>query len=307
MSPLLLLAMLAAAPKPSVEGLDKPKKAQTGKLGKSETAPGGVVTVRCFDAGAVMVVEVNDPGLMGAADAWLQKRKGNALPPCDGNADAADPTRLDGVIGYGYVLGTKGDFLFVQSADGFGDRMGLRVLSLTTGALVLDVERSVWRPATLKAEGDSLWLRYHEAVVATCDPVGDAAERCWQEVRDAAKVPADLDVKPPPCAKDEEQRLAVPGSSQLAFPVEVDLKAPMTKRFRTGETTCGLAPWREEGTHDDGAALVSAGFPLGRGHRRAPGGGRQLQQPVVAVGAGRPPPREGHLARGAGLVEPRRA
>lgn len=242
MSPLVLLAVLSAAPKPTIEGLDKPKKAQTGKLGKSETSPGGTVTVKCFDAGAVMVVEVNDPGLMGAADAWLQKKKGAALPPCDGNANAADVTRLDAVIGYGSVLGTKGDFLFVQSADGFGDRMGLRVVSLTTGALVLDVERSMWRPATLKAEGDSLWLRYDEAVAATCDPVGPQAERCWQEVRDAAKVPADLDVKPPPCAKFEKQILAVPGTSQIALPVEVDLKAPKTKRFRAGEATCGLAP-----------------------------------------------------------------
>lgn len=151
-------------------------------------------------------------------------------------------TRLDGVIGYGYVLGTKGDFLFVQSADGFGDREGLRVFSLSTGALVLDVERSVDHPATLKAEGNALWLRYHEAVVATCDPVGDAAERCWQEVRDAAKVPADLDVKPPPCGKYEKQLTATPGIAQLALPVEVDLKAPKTKRFRAGEATCGLAP-----------------------------------------------------------------
>lgn len=238
----LLLAMLAAVPKPSVQGLDKPKKAQTGKLGKSETAPGGVVKVKCFDAGAVMVVEVNDPGLMGAADAWLQKKKGSAPPPCDGNGDAADVTRLDGVIGYGYVLGTKGDFLFVESADGFGDRMGLRVLSLSTGALVLDVERSVDHPATLKADGDALWLRYHEAVVATCDPVGEQAERCWHEVRDAAKVPTDLDVKPPPCGKYEKQLLAVPGSSQVALPVEVDLKAPKTKRFRAGQATCGVAP-----------------------------------------------------------------
>ena len=242
MSPLVLLAVLAAAPKPSIEGLDKPKKAQTGKLGKSETSPGGTVTVKCFDAGAVMVVEVDDPGLMGAADAWLQKKNGNALPPCDGNGNADGLTRLDGVIGFGHLVGQRGNFLFAESADGFGDRMGLRVFALPEGTLILDVERSVLAPATLKAEGDALWLRYHEAVVATCDPVGEQAERCWQQVRDAAKVPADLDVKPPRCGPYEKQLAAVPGSSQIALPVEVDLKAPKTKRFRAGEATCAVAP-----------------------------------------------------------------
>jgi hypothetical protein len=236
----LTLALLAATPRPLVEGLDKPKKAQTGKLGKSELVPNGVVTVRCVDAGKVMVVEVIDPGLKGAADAWLKKKTGDAMPPCDGND--ADTTRLDGVIGYGYVAGTKGDFLFVQSADGFGDRDGLRVLSLSTGALVLDVERSTQKPASLHADGAALWLRFHEAVVATCDPVGAEAEKCWQEVRDAAKVPKELEVKPPPCAKYEKAITAAPGSAQVALPVEVDLNAPKTKRFRAGEATCSVAP-----------------------------------------------------------------
>lgn len=236
----LTLALLAATPRPFVEGLDKPKKAQTGKLGKSELAPGGVITVRCLDAGKVMVVEVNDPGLKGAADAWLEKKVGDAMPPCDG--DDAGGTRLDGVIGFGHVVGTKGDFLFVQSADGFGDREGLRVLSLSTGALVLDVERSDQRPASLHVDGAALWLRYHEAVVATCDPVGAEAEKCWEQVRDAAKVPKDLVVKPPPCAKYEKALTAAPGSAQVALPVEVDLNSPKTKRFRAGEATCSVAP-----------------------------------------------------------------
>ncbi|GMU61544.1 MAG: hypothetical protein AMXMBFR34_33070 [Myxococcaceae bacterium] len=239
--PTLLLVLLAAAPHPGVDGLEKPKKAQTGKLGKSELAPGGTITVKCFDAGAVMVVEVNDPGLKGAADAWLKRKQGDVLPPCDAND--ADATRLDGVIGFGHVLGKKGDFLFAQSADGFGDRVGLRVFSLPSGALVLDVERSVQKPASLHAEGDSLWLRFHEAVVATCDPIGDNAERCWQEVRDSAKVPADLKLTPPPCDKHHKQLEATPGSSQLAIPVEVELKAPKkSKRFRAGEATCSVAP-----------------------------------------------------------------
>jgi len=236
----LTLALLAATPRPAVEGLDKPRKAQTGKLGKSELVPNGTVTVKCFDAGKVMVVEVNDPGLKGAANAWLKKKNGDALPACDG--DDAEGTHLDGLIGFGHLVGVKGDFLFAQSADGFGDREGLRVFSLLSGALVLDVERSTQKPATLHVQGASLLLRYHEAVVATCDPVGAEAEKCWAQIRDAAKVPAEVDVKPPPCGKYEKELAAAPGSAQVALPVEVDLASPKTKTFRAGEATCSVAP-----------------------------------------------------------------
>lgn len=237
---LILAVILAAPPAPAVEGLDKPKKTQIGKLRKSELTPNGTVTVKCFDAGAVMVVEINDPGLMGASDAWLKKKTGPTMPVCDG-VDT-DVIRLDAMIGYGYSIGTKGDFLFVQSADSFGDREGVRVFSLTSGALVLEAERSLQKPATVKAEGAVMRFRFHEMVGATCDPIGDETEKCWQLIRDAAKIPSELQVKAPSCAKHQKAIEAAPGSSQIAVPVEVDLAAPKTKHFVAGEATCGVAP-----------------------------------------------------------------
>ena len=146
LAPLLLI--LAAVP--SVQGLDKPKKAQTAKLGKSELAAGTVVA-RCWDLGKVMLVEVNDPGLKGAKDAWLKKKTGDAMPPCDGND--TDTQHLESIAGYGYVEGSKGDFIFVAGSDTFGDRIGLRVVSATNGALLVDVERSISKPATLTVRG----------------------------------------------------------------------------------------------------------------------------------------------------------
>ena len=236
---LIALLALAASPRPNVEGLDKLKKPQVGKLGKSQLAE-GTVTVRCFDLGKVMLVEVNDPGLMGAKDAWLKKKTGEAMPPCDGSD--AEVTHLEGVGGYGSIDGVKGEFVFASSADSFGDRMGLRVVSATTGAMVLDVERSLQKPVTLHAEGASLWLRFNEAVPATCDPHGAEAESCWKQIREDAKIPADVKVKAPNCAAAFKGQQVLPGSAQLAVPVEVDLKAPKTKHFRAGDATCSLAP-----------------------------------------------------------------
>ena len=239
---MVLIPLLLAAAPPPIVGLDKPKKVQVGKLGKSELAAGDV-TVRCTDLGKVMLVEVQDPGLMGARDAWLKKKTGEAMPPCDGSD--VDVTRIEGLGGYGYVAGTRGDFVFGSSADAFGDRMGLRVFSATTGAMLLDVERSLQKPATLTLEGPSLWLRYNEAIPATCDPVGAEAETCWKQLRADAKIPEDVAIKAPPCGPAFKGKQLLPGAALIAVPVEVDLNAPLktrVKRFRAGEATCDVAP-----------------------------------------------------------------
>ncbi len=235
LAPLLLI--LAAVP--SVQGLDKPKKAQTAKLGKSELAAGTVVA-RCWDLGKVMLVEVNDPGLKGAKDAWLKKKTGDAMPPCDGND--TDTQHLESIAGYGYVEGSKGDFIFVAGSDTFGDRIGLRVVSATNGALLVDVERSISKPATLTVDGASLWLRFHGSIPATCDPVGPEAETCWKQLVADTKIPEDVKIKAPDCAKAFKGKEVLPGSSLLAVPMEIDLNAPKTKRFRAGEATCDIAP-----------------------------------------------------------------
>jgi hypothetical protein len=239
---MMFLIPLVLAATPPIAGLDKPKKVQVGKLGKSELAAGDV-TVRCMDIGRLMLVEVKDPGLKGARDAWLKKKNGDAMPPCDGSE--TDVIRVEGVGGYGYVDGTRGDFIFASSADAFGDRVGLRVFSATTGAMLLDVERSSQKPAALVLEGASLWLRYNEAIPATCDPVGAEAESCWKQLRADTKIPVELEIKPPPCGPAFKGKQLLPGSALLSVPVEVDLNAPLktrVKRFRAGEATCDVAP-----------------------------------------------------------------
>lgn len=235
-----LLLLLTAAPKLAVEGVEKPKKVLTAKLGKSELAA-GEVTARCIDLGKTVLVEVNDPGLIGARSAWLQKKAGETMPPCDGNAND-DVIHIEGLGGFGQVEGVRGDFVFAASADHFGDRAGLRVFHALTGETVLDVERSVQRPASLRVDGPHVWLRYHEAIPATCDPLGEKAADCWAELKASAQVPEDVVLKPPACDAKFKAAKAVTGKSLLAVPVEVDLNDPKTKRFLSGEATCDVAP-----------------------------------------------------------------
>lgn len=237
---MLIPLLLVLAAKPSLDGLDKPKKVVTAKLGKSELAA-GEVTARCTDLGTKLLVEIHDPGLIGVRDAWLKKKNGDALPPCDGNADD-DVIHLEGLNGFGAAEGTRGEFIFATSADHFGDRAGLRVFHVVTGELVLDVERSVQKPATLRVDGPSVWLRYHEALPATCDPLGQKAEACWEELKQNAQIPADLKLKAPPCDARFKAAKVATGRSLLAVPVEVDLLAPKSKKFLPGEATCDVAP-----------------------------------------------------------------
>lgn len=235
-----LLVFLAATPKPTIDGLDKPKKIVTTKLGKSELAA-GEVTVRCTELGTKVLVEVMDPGLIGVRDAWLKKKSGDALPPCDGNADD-DVIHLEGLSGFGAVEGVRGELIFATSADFFGDRAGLRVFHAQTGELLLDVERSVQKPATIRVDGPSTWLRYHEALPATCDPLGQKAEACWEELKQNAQIPVDVKVKAPPCDAKFKAAKVTTGKSLLAVPVEIDLHAPSSKKFLSGEATCAVAP-----------------------------------------------------------------
>ena len=77
----LLALLCAAAPvakPPRIQGLDKPKKEQRATLGQSPTTE-AKVKIRCVDVGASMLVEVNDPGLMGARAMWLEKKNGTTM------------------------------------------------------------------------------------------------------------------------------------------------------------------------------------------------------------------------------------
>jgi hypothetical protein len=236
---LIVSMLLAAAPATPVagrlKGLDKPKKEQRATLGESETTR-GKVKIRCVDVGASMLVEIDDPGLMGAKEVWLKKKLGDAMPPCDANESGV--THITGIPGYGYVAGTKGDYLFATSADSFTDRSGLRVFSLVTGEQLYETEFNVDQPITLTAEGKSLWLRFHVAVTSTCNPLGAEAASCWKEIRESARVPESVEIKPPPCDAAFKGKSAMPGPALISLPAEVDLSSPKTLKYLPGAATC---------------------------------------------------------------------
>ena len=235
MTLIISLLVLAAAPAASpLQGLDKPKKEQRATLGEREHTTGRV-TIHCVDVGASMLVEINDPGLMGARDVWLKKKTGDVLPPCDANDAGA--THVGGAEGYGSVAGTKGDFLFVTSADSFTDRRGLRVFSLTTGEQRYEAEFNEGQPITLTADGKSLLLRFHLAISSTCEPRGDEAAACWKQLRESANVPDGVDIKPPPCDAVFKGKTGM-GTALISLPAEVDLTAPKKVKYRQGAATC---------------------------------------------------------------------
>jgi hypothetical protein len=237
----LLAVLLAAAPvaKPSpLQGLDKPKKEQRGTLGESPSTK-GKVKIRCLDVGPSMLVEVNDPGMMGARDVWLEKKTGDAMPVCD-ESDAGG-THVSGAEGYGYVEGTKGEFLFVTSADAFGDRQGLRVFSLLTGAQVYEAEFSLQQPVQVSLEGKSVLLRFQLAITSTCEPRGEELASCWKQLRESANVPDAVEIKPPPCDAAFKGKTGF-GASLIALPAEVDLSKPKTVKYRPGAATCAESP-----------------------------------------------------------------
>jgi hypothetical protein len=238
---LLLTLVLAAAPPLPIVGLDKPKKEQRATLGDSETTK-GKVKIHCVDVGSAMLVEVDDPGLVGARDVWLRKKTGDAMPPCDANE--AGVTHVTGIPGYGYVVGTRGEYLFAMSSDEFGDRSGVRVFSLKDGVQLFEADVGLQRPLTLTTEGKALVMRFHLMVSLTCEPLGAEAAECWKQVRENAHVADSVDIKPPPCdAVFKGKKDVLPGTAQVALPAEVDLSvSPRRVKHIAGAATCAESP-----------------------------------------------------------------
>lgn len=237
---LLLPLLIAATPiSAHIKGLDKPKKEQRGVLGDSQFTQ-GKVKILCVDVGNWWLTEVDDPGHKGAVAVWLKRKTGDPIP-CDGNDEGV--THLAGAEGFGYFAGTRGEFVFITSADGFGDRAGLRVYSLRDGNQVYETEFSMGEPATLSGEGKSLVFRFHVAIAATCEPKGEEAAACWKQLRESAHVPESLDIKPPPCDAVFKGKGPMAGTTLISLPAEVDLSSSKTPlKYRAGTASCTESP-----------------------------------------------------------------
>lgn len=236
---LLLPLILAASPIAThLKGLEKPKKEQRGVLGDSQLAA-GKVKVHCVDVGNWWLTEVDDPGHKGAVAVWLKRKTGDAIP-CDGNDEGV--THLSGAEGFGSFAGVRGEFVFITSADAFGDRAGLRVYSLRDGNQVYETEFSLHAPVTLSGEGKSTVMHFHVAIAATCEPRGDDAATCWKQLRESAHVPDALDVKPPPCDAVFKGKGPMAGTTLISLPAEIDLSSPKSFKYRTGTAGCAESP-----------------------------------------------------------------
>lgn len=238
---LLLLPLLLTANPISthIKGFDKPRKEQRGTLGPSQLAE-GKVTVHCVDVGGWWLSELNDPGHKGAVAVWMKKKTGDAIP-CDGNDEGA--VHLAGAEGFGHFAGTRGEFVFITSADAFGDRASLRVYSLRDGNQVYETEFSLDAPASLHGDGKSTTFKFHVAIAATCEPKGEDAASCWKQLRESAHVPESLDIKAPPCDAVFKGKGPMAGTTLISLPAEVELSASRTPlRFRAGAATCAESP-----------------------------------------------------------------
>ena len=156
-------------------------------------------------------------------------------------------TELAGGPGVGaglVVVGSlDGEVIALAAEDGrerWRVKLGGEVLSAPAVSAEIVVVRTVdGRLHGLSpAEGKSLWLRFHVAVTSTCNPLGAEAASCWQEIRESARVPESVEIKPPPCDAVFKGKTGMPGPALISLPAEVDLSSPKTLRYLPGAATC---------------------------------------------------------------------
>jgi hypothetical protein len=192
---LLLGAALApsaasAAATPSL--FDPPLETKTILLPPSATAAKTKLTCRYYQR--FMVKEI-DEGEVGAAQlSMVPIMAGSAKPACQrANVAAekiADPSAWDG-----YFKGVKGDYVFLDAADGVNGALGFAVITASDAHKIFD-DTALGAFESLTLAGSTMTMRYKRSVEGSCSVPHDGAS-CWSKIAAATGLP---ESKAPDCA-----------------------------------------------------------------------------------------------------------
>jgi len=151
------------------------------------------VTTTCHYYAHYMVKQV-DEGEVGAAQISILPTDGKHKPKCE-RANAAGEKVINPADWAGYFKGVKGDFVFVDAADGNQGAMGVAVFDKDGKKLFDDLIKGDFH--AVDVAGATLTLKYQRAFAGPCSVAKDGAA-CWAKVASAAQVAA---TPAPDCAK----------------------------------------------------------------------------------------------------------
>jgi hypothetical protein len=158
-------------------GVDKvtiPAKGETPKT-----------TITCHHYAHYTIKEI-DEGEVGAAQLSILATDGKQKPKCE-RANAATEKVVNPADWAGYFKGVKGDFIFVDAADGTNGGMGFAVFGTDAKKLFDDLATGEFH--AIDVANGALTLKYQRAFAGPCSVVSDGAA-CWPKLATAAGVAA---------------------------------------------------------------------------------------------------------------------
>lgn len=228
---LAMCALSASAGLPLPVGLDAPSAKKSRVVGPSPLTKADVVETCWVSALGYAVVEVNDPGLMGATKIEARWRAADAGKANLCGAGAGLQTRE--LKQSGYLMGTAGPFIFVSAPDAFGSEIEFEVFDARTGASVLKAVRNLLEPLQVRQRGARVSLDFYRALVTDCS-VAKGGDACWAQLRKKNGIPPEVKVAPPGCREQD--------ATQVSVPVVVDELGKTQLRFVDGAATCNVPP-----------------------------------------------------------------
>ncbi len=181
----------------AAESFDKPLRRTAVDLGRSSyLMPDNPsrMELTCSYYPDFMIKQLDDPGLKGAA--WIR-----IVSVADGHIPACARSRQTGEKGFGrrwsgYFAGVKGQFIFLDAADGVDGGMRFAVFDARTGQKLFEDSALRWEGHEIKdklvfAHGtdDRLSMRYRRVVEASCS-IPKGGDSCWNRIRAKYRLPS---------------------------------------------------------------------------------------------------------------------
>lgn len=239
---LLMSSSFAAKNAASVvySNFEKPERIAKKILGKSEKSAGKVVQY-CHVYDDLAVIEVKDPGVMGASSLVFHPIVGgNASKAC--NPD--DKTHSYDVKAEGYFVGKFQRYVFTQGPDCFGRYCPFQLFYASDQNYRLILQGTVAadkRIEFIKQPTGKIGLEYWVGVKSSCSLVDKEKQHCWRKVLRKGK----LGWLPLPDCSDayRQQQVSLSTPSQVIVHMQIpDLRNPTVDNIVNEQVECFPQP-----------------------------------------------------------------
>ena len=243
---LLSSSILATA---KLHNLENPKQFIKITAGKSVDAPGQNITKLCYLYHDYVVIEINDPAIMGASSLKIYpinpKVNFSSLCKVIINQGYAYEINSKNSGLYGYYRGKYANFILISGPDSFGVGSPFQIFSISKQGyklILADWQANSEPFRFLTTQGKTIGVNYWRVVDSDCSLwVGDG-NVCWQ------KILRDNNIKQkllrPQCSKEyRRDKSPLDNPTQILLHVEIsDLSKPLVRNITEEKTKCYPRP-----------------------------------------------------------------